>query len=247
MIELKNVSKIYSLGEQEVAALRDVSLKIEKGELTCVVGPSGAGKSTLLHLIGCLDTPTHGEILFDGKSVSSLPDEELSVLRRDRIGFVFQFFNLLPTLTAEENIALPRLIAGSRIEEVREQVERLLDLVGMKGRRHHRPDQLSGGELQRIAIARALVNDPLVVLADEPTGNLDTANGEVVISLLKQISERGTSSVVVATHNAGLTNLGDRTITLLDGRLESSAPAGSRLDPDAARRGQVSHLTKGGS
>jgi len=236
MIELKNVSKIYSLGEQEVAALNDVSLKIGKGELTCVVGPSGAGKSTLLHLIGCLDTPTRGEVLFDGKSVGTLKDEELSVLRRDRIGFVFQFFNLLPTLTAEENIALPRLIAGSRLEEVKEQVERLLDLVGMKGRRHHKPDQLSGGELQRIAIARALVNDPLVVLADEPTGNLDTANGEAVISLLRRISGQGTS-VVVATHNAELKSVGDRTITLLDGRLESSDAGGGRLASDAVGRG----------
>ena len=221
MIELKNVSKFYSLGEQDVVALRDVSVKIENGELTCVIGPSGAGKSTLLHLIGCLDKPTSGEILFDGQPISQLDDDELSALRRDRIGFVFQFFNLLPTLTAEENVALPRLIAGRRLEEVRDKVDGLLEVVGMRGRRHHKPDQLSGGELQRIAIARAMVNDPLIILADEPTGNLDTANGEVVISLLKEISARVTSSVVVATHNAALTKVGDSTIALLDGKLET--------------------------
>lgn len=221
MIELKNVSRIFSLGEQEVVALRDISARIESGELTCVVGPSGAGKSTLMHLIGCLDKPTSGEIFLDGQAVTALGDDELSVLRRDRIGFVFQFFNLMPTLTAEENVALPRLIAGCELEEVRNKVDGLLEVVGMTKRRHHKPDQLSGGELQRIAIARAMINDPLIILADEPTGNLDTANGDVVISLLKEISSRGTSSVVVATHNAGLTKVADSTFALLDGKLES--------------------------
>ncbi len=204
MIELRNVSKTFFTGEQEVVALRDISANIENGELTCVVGPSGAGKSTLMHLIGCLDKPTSGEIVFDGQPVTTLPDDELSALRRDHIGFVFQFFNLMPTLTAEENVALPRLIAGRRLEDIRDKVDGLLEVVGMTRRRHHKPDQLSGGELQRIAIARAMINDPLIILADEPTGNLDTANGEIVISLLKEISVRGTSSVVVATHNAGL-------------------------------------------
>jgi len=221
MIELRNVSKSYEMGGQEVLALQNISLEIGQGELTCVVGPSGAGKSTLLHLIGCLDTPTSGEILLDGQAVNSLSDDELSILRRDRIGFVFQFFNLLPTLTAEENIALPQLIAGRSLEDVREKVAALLEIIGLTSRRHHKPEQLSGGELQRIAIARAIINDPLVVLADEPTGNLDTSSGEIVISLLKEISERGTSSVVVASHNVELTKLGDRTIALRDGKLES--------------------------
>jgi putative ABC transport system ATP-binding protein len=221
MIELKNVSRVFSLGEQEVVALRDISARIDSGELTCVVGPSGAGKSTLMHLIGCLDKPTSGEIFLDGQAVTALGDDELSVLRRDRIGFVFQFFNLMPTLTAEENVALPRLIAGCELEEVRNKVDGLLEVVGMTKRRHHKPDQLSGGELQRIAIARAMINDPLIILADEPTGNLDTANGDVVISLLKEISARGTSSVVVATHNAGLTKVADSTLALLDGKLDS--------------------------
>jgi putative ABC transport system ATP-binding protein len=228
MIELKNVSKSYEMGGQEVLALQNISLEIEQGELTCVVGPSGAGKSTLLHLIGCLDTPTSGEILLDGKPVNSLSDDELSMMRRDRIGFVFQFFNLLPTLTAEENIALPQLIAGRSLEDVREKVASLLEIIGLTSRRHHKPEQLSGGELQRIAIARAIINDPLVVLADEPTGNLDTASGEIVISLLKEISERGTSSVVVATHNVELTKLGDCTIALRDGKLESWARKNSK-------------------
>ena len=230
MIEVKNVSRIFSLGEQEVVALRDISARIESGELTCVVGPSGAGKSTLMHLIGCLDRPTSGEIFFDGQAVTALDDDALSVLRRDRIGFVFQFFNLMPTLTAEENIALPRLIAGRELEEVRNKVDGLLEVVGMTKRRHHKPDQLSGGELQRIAIARAMINDPLIILADEPTGNLDTANGDVVISLLREISARGTSSVVVATHNAALTKVADSTLALLDGKLESwSRRDGTRI------------------
>lgn len=228
MIELKNVSKSYEMGGQEVLALQNISLEIEQGELTCVVGPSGAGKSTLLHLIGCLDTPTSGEIFLDGKPVNSLSDDELSMMRRDRIGFVFQFFNLLPTLTAEENIALPQLIAGRSLEDVRDKVASLLEIIGLTSRRHHKPEQLSGGELQRIAIARAIINDPLVVLADEPTGNLDTASGEIVISLLKEISERGTSSVVVATHNVELTKLGDCTIALRDGKLESWARKNSK-------------------
>lgn len=221
MIELRNVSKRYRMGGQEVMALQDISLKIETGELTCVVGPSGSGKSTLLHLIGCLDNPTSGDILFEDRPVKSLTDDELSVLRRDRIGFVFQFFNLLPTLTAEENIALPHLIAGRRIEDVRDKIDTLLETIGLTNRRHHKPDQLSGGELQRVAVARAMINDPLVILADEPTGNLDSANGEVIISLLKDISTRGTSSVVVATHNPDLAELGDSVIALADGRLQT--------------------------
>jgi putative ABC transport system ATP-binding protein len=227
MIELKNISKRYTMGGQEVLALQNISLEIEPGELSCVVGPSGAGKSTLLHLIGCLDTPSSGEILIEGQAINSLSDDALSVLRRDRIGFIFQFFNLLPTLTAEENIALPKLIAGRSLGEVREKVAGLLDIVGLTARRHHKPDQLSGGELQRVAIARAMINDPLVVLADEPTGNLDTASGEIIISLLKEISMRGTSSVVVATHNVELTKLADCTISLRDGKLESWTPKNS--------------------
>jgi len=223
MIELRKVSKTYLLDRQEVKALRDVSLRIFKGEFACVVGPSGSGKSTLLHLVGCLETPTSGEVLFDGSAINSWPDRELSLLRRDKIGFVFQFFNLLPTLSAEENIALPYLIAGGRLGDVRDKVNRLLEMVGLSGRGRHKPNQLSGGELQRIAIGRAMINDPVVVIADEPTGNLDSANGAIILSLLKKISSSGTSCVLVATHDRPLAAAADRVIALKDGQLEFTA------------------------
>jgi putative ABC transport system ATP-binding protein len=220
MIEVRSVTKTYMLHGQPVHALRDVSLSIGAGEFVCVVGPSGSGKSTLLHLMGCLDVPTGGEIIFEGLPVSDLSDDERSALRRDKIGFVFQFFNLLPTLTAEENVALPHLIAGRHVSEVRDTVDRVLELVGLRERRHHRPDQLSGGELQRIAIARAMIEDPVVILADEPTGNLDRANGEAVTALLRGVTRAGSCSVVIATHNPELAAAADSVVTLRDGQLD---------------------------
>ena len=221
MIELRNVSKTYRVGGQEVTALRDVSLEVRRGEWLCILGPSGSGKSTLLNLMGCLDFPTSGEVWFDGVPVSGLSDAELCALRRDKMGFVFQFFNLLPTFTAEENVALPYTIAGRHMNEVRPRVTAMLQAVGLETRRNHRPDEMSGGELQRIAVARATILEPVAVLADEPTGNLDSVNGDLVIHLLKQISRNTTSSLVLATHNTALAEMADSVVMLKDGKLQS--------------------------
>src|SRR5262249_13838003 len=178
--------KVVGEGEAGVWAVRGVDLEIPAGQLVSVVGPSGSGKSTLLHLLGGLDQPTEGEIVIGGTPISGMSDDEITIFRRRKIGFVFQFFNLLPTLTAEENVALPLLLDGRGWREVRPKVESVLDQVGLGRRRQHRPDELSGGEMQRVAIARALVIDPVLILADEPTGNLDSRTGEQVLALVRE-------------------------------------------------------------
>ncbi len=215
VLRAENLTKIYSRGSERVEALRGVSFRIESGEFVSIVGQSGAGKTTLLNLIGCMDTPTDGTLEVDGQPVSRLSDRKLTRLRSQKIGFVFQHFGLLPTLTVEENVALPALFA--RRGAGRKPVE-LLEEVGMAHRRTHRPHQLSGGEMQRVSIARALINEPSLLLADEPTGNLDSINGNAVLELFQKLNKAGLT-VVVVTHNPALANAARRQLCLQDGLL----------------------------
>jgi len=218
MISLENVSRAYGTGDKSVPAVRDVSVTIEPGTLVTIVGTSGSGKSTLLHLMGALDRPTSGAVRLEGKDIAKMSDDERTLLRRDRIGFVFQFFNLLPTLTALENVALAARLAGRSASETRARAGALLERVGLGARQSHRPDELSGGEMQRVAIARALMMDPPLLLADEPTGNLDSATGASVLELLRGAVESH-RTVVLVTHDPAIARRGDRTLTMADGRL----------------------------
>jgi putative ABC transport system ATP-binding protein len=226
MISLRRVRKVFGHGDTAVCALGGVDLEIPTGQLVSVVGASGSGKSTLLHLLGGLDQPTEGEIVIGGTPISGMSDDEITIFRRRKIGFVFQFFNLLPTLTAEENVALPLLLDGRGWREVRPKVESVLDQVGLGRRRQHRPDELSGGEMQRVAIARALVIDPVLILADEPTGNLDSRTGEQVLALVRD-ANRGGATVVLVTHDARAASYGSRTVTMQDGGIVSDTSRGS--------------------
>jgi putative ABC transport system ATP-binding protein len=215
-----------------VEALRGVTLSVRIGELVAIVGPSGSGKSTMLHLMGALDRPTSGSIRIHGVDLASLDDEGVTKLRRDKVGFVFQFFNLLPTLTAVENVMLPSLLAGKATQAVRSKALAQLDAMGLGRRGGHRPDQLSGGEMQRVAIARALVADPPLVLADEPTGNLDTKTGEEVLELL--VGAAGKRTVILVTHDPRIAGRADRVIAVRDGLVESdtirrAAPVSSKV------------------
>ncbi|MHA1709820.1 MAG: ABC transporter ATP-binding protein [Candidatus Baldrarchaeia archaeon] len=219
VIETVNLTKIYRLGPVEVRALYDVNLKVRRGEMVAVVGPSGSGKTTLLNMIGGLDKPTRGKVYIEGMDITRMDDKELAILRRKKIGFVFQFYNLIPVLDAYENVELPLIITGVPEEERRRRVERLLKLVGLEDRMHHRPDELSGGEQQKVAIARALANNPSIILADEPTGDLDTETGMKIMNLLKEISREEKVTVVVVTHDPQVAAIADRRIHLRDGRI----------------------------
>jgi putative ABC transport system ATP-binding protein len=221
VVRLVRVTRSHGEGAQRVAALDDLSLDIAAGEWTAVVGPSGSGKSTLLNLVAGIDVPTSGEVWVDGRELSKLSDDDLTRHRRDRIGVVYQFFNLLPTLSVRENVALPALLAGAAESEVLARADRLIESVGLSGRSRARPATLSGGEMQRVAIARALIHEPPLVLADEPTGNLDSRAGHAVLERLRDLTrERGTT-VVLVTHSAAAAALADRVIELHDGRLAS--------------------------
>jgi putative ABC transport system ATP-binding protein len=221
VIVLRDVHKVFRQGDAEVRALAGVSLDIAAGAFVSVMGPSGSGKSTLLHLMGGLDLPTSGEVTVDGSALSRMSDDEVTILRRRKIGFVFQFFNLLPTYTAEENVALPLLLDGVSAREARPRVDAALDAVGLSQRRRHRPEELSGGEMQRVAIARALVIEPRVILADEPTGNLDTRTGEQVLALLQAANRSRRCTVVLVTHDARAAAYAERLITLKDGVVDA--------------------------
>ena len=221
-VEAGGLTKVYRQGETDVHALRGVDLTVERGSFVAVMGPSGSGKSTLLHLIGALDTPTSGSLAIGGRSLEGLDDRALTELRRDRIGFVFQFFNLLPTLSAQENVALPALIAGERAPA---RAAELLRLVGLSDRADHLPSQLSGGEQQRVSIARALLREPDLVLADEPTGNLDTKSGATVLELLRRVADEG-QTVVVVTHAPSAASLADRVVFLRDGLVAGEVEGG---------------------
>lgn len=219
MIELKDVRKVYTRGEAPTIALDGVSLRIEKGEFVSIMGPSGSGKSTMLHLIGALDTPSSGDVILASENTAKMSDHELTLFRRQKLGFVFQFFNLLPTMSALENAALPALLNKVPHAEAMKRAQKLLEQVGLTKRLHHRPDQLSGGEMQRVAIARALVNTPVVMLADEPTGNLDSATGAEVLQMLRETTHNERVTLVMVTHDSNAAKVGDRIIHLKDGRL----------------------------
>lgn len=226
MIEIKQATKTYHQGSKEIHALRDISLTIAKGEFLSIMGPSGSGKSTLLNLIGGLDQPTSGEIFIDAIPLHGISDDELTLIRRRRIGFIFQFFNLLPILTAAENAGLPLLLEGLPFSKVKPRAEALLRKVGLAERIEHRPEQLSGGEMQRVAIARALITNPAVLLADEPTGNLDSATSEEIFRLLTGLHAEG-QTIVMVTHDRQAAGHGTRLITLKDGALAGDTAAGA--------------------
>jgi len=216
MIQVQKVSKAYLQGKREIHALSDVSFGIKKREFISIMGASGSGKSTLLNLIGGLDQPTAGKIFIDGSPLHGISDDELTLIRRKKVGFVFQFFNLLPILTAAENVGLPLLLDGVPFSQIEDKVIHLLESVGLGSRTKHRPEQLSGGEMQRVAIARALITDPAVLLADEPTGNLDSHISEEILGLLKNFNRAG-QTIVMVTHDARAASFGTRLIRLKDG------------------------------
>jgi putative ABC transport system ATP-binding protein len=218
MIQLRDLWRTYHVGDSDVHALRDVTLEISKGDYLAVMGPSGSGKSTLLNILGCLDQPTSGSYSFDGRDVGSLPDAERTRLRQSEIGFVFQFFHLLPRLTAQGNVELPMLFAGALRAERRQRAARALEAVGLSDRVHHRPDQLSGGQRQRVAIARAVVMEPGLLLADEPTGNLDRAAAVEVMELLSSMNEEG-QTVVLVTHDPEVASRARSAVRMDDGAI----------------------------
>jgi putative ABC transport system ATP-binding protein len=220
-IELRDVVREYRVGGQSVRALDEISLRLHGGQFVSIVGPSGAGKSTLLHLLGALDSPDSGSITFNGEEIGRLGDEQQSKFRHHRVGFVFQFFNLLPTLSAWENVAVPKLLDGVRLGKAKPDAIRLLDRVGLGNRTQHRPAELSGGQMQRVAVARALMMDPPLILADEPTGNLDSTTGASILELLAEVAhEDGRGRLVVmVTHNSDAADATDRVITMQDGRV----------------------------
>lgn len=218
-MELESVTKVYSLGEVEVRALNGVDFRAEAGEFIAIMGPSGSGKSTMLHIIGCLDRPTDGRVSIGGTDTSRLRDSQLARIRGRKIGFVFQFFNLYPTLSAVENVELPMTILGMEKELRREKAEALLSSVGLSGRAGHFPSQLSGGERQRVAIARAMANDPALILADEPTGNLDSKSGEEVLRIFQDLHEEG-RTIIIVTHEEQVSGIAGRTVKMKDGLVE---------------------------
>jgi len=221
MMELEQVTKIYQQGTRTVHAVRGVSLRVEGGEFVSIMGPSGSGKSTLMHLLGALDTPTTGRALFNGQDLRAMSDRQRSLLRRNCIGFVFQFFNLLPTLTALENVAMPLLLGSASRRAALKKAEASLDLVGLLHRAGHFPEEMSGGEMQRVAVARALVTAPQAVLCDEPTGNLDSHTSREILLLLRSLPEVGKRAVVMVTHDAAAGAFGDRIIRISDGLIDS--------------------------
>ena len=226
LIEARDLVKTYRLGSMTVPALRGVTFRIERNDYIAIMGPSGSGKSTLMNLLGCLDTPTSGEYRLDGTLVSVLSDDDLAAIRNRRIGFVFQTFNLLPRATGFQNVELPLIYAGLSKEERRKRVQAAIEAVGLEDRAHHRPSELSGGQRQRVAIARALVNDPSIILADEPTGNLDTVTGEEIMSIFESIRAAG-NTVILVTHEEEIAKKADRIIRLRDGRIEEDRVRGS--------------------
>lgn len=242
ILQAQDLSKNYQMGATTVSALTNVSLTVEPGEFLTVMGPSGSGKSTLLHLLGGFDQPSSGAVVLNGQRLSDLSDKQTTLLRRRKIGFVFQFFNLLPTLSAEENISLPLLIDRRPLRDYRERINRLLDMVGLGERRDHKPDQLSGGEQQRVAIARALVTKPAIVLADEPTGNLDTRSGDEVLRLrcaapaMRRACDEQGQTIVMVTHDPRAASHADRIVFVKDGQVAGEAQLAVEGDASAILR-----------
>jgi putative ABC transport system ATP-binding protein len=219
MIKMKKIQKIYGIGAAKVDALKDIDLEIKENEFVGLIGPSGSGKSTLMNIIGCLDVPTSGEYYFEGKSVEKFNHNQLAEIRNEKIGFIFQNFNLLPYATAFENIEIPMIFKGVKAKTRKARAVELLEKVGLGGRAHHKPNELSGGELQRVAIARALANNPSLILADEPTGNLDTKSGDEILAVFEDLWQQG-HTLLVITHNPNISARAQRIIKLIDGTIE---------------------------
>jgi len=230
IINLENISRVYQVGSEEVHALDDVSLKIDRNEYVAIMGPSGSGKSTLMNIVGCLDTPTSGSYILKGTNVSDMSDNELAEVRNREIGFVFQTFNLLPRATSFHNVELPLIYAGVPAAERRVKAEQALASVGLKERMLHKPNELSGGQRQRVAVARALVVGPSIILADEPTGNLDSKTGEDIMALFHEIYSKG-NTIILVTHEEYIANHAKRVIRLLDGKVESDKQVTERTIP----------------
>ncbi|WP_298847460.1 ABC transporter ATP-binding protein [Clostridium sp.] len=219
ILKVENLNKTYGKGENKVEALKNINLIINKGEFVAIVGASGSGKSTLLHLLGGLDRPTSGNVVIDGESIYDYKEEKLAVFRRRKIGFVFQFYNLLPILDVEENIALPALLDNDKVDKV--YLEELIKVLGLGERKNHLPSELSGGQQQRVSIGRAVFNKPSIILADEPTGNLDTKNSKDVMELLKFTAKKYNQTLILITHDLNIANMADRVITIEDGEITS--------------------------
>ncbi len=217
VVEVTEVTKHYQLGKTVIQALRGVTLEIEGGEFLCIAGPSGSGKTTLLNLIGCLDKPTAGQVAIEGREITNLSVYELAKLRRHKIGFIFQTFNLIPVLSAYENVELPLFMKGVEPSERQQRVHRVLEALGLDGLAHHRPDELSGGQQQRVAIARALVTEPVIILADEPTANLDSETGKAIIELMHQMNQQSGTTFIFSTHDPKVMERASRVINLKDG------------------------------
>lgn len=219
ILKVENLNKTYGKGDNKVEALKDVSLSINKGEFVAIVGASGSGKSTLLHLLGGLDRPTNGKVVIDGESIYNYKEEKLAIFRRRKIGFIFQFFNLIPVLDVEENIALPALLDNDKVDKA--YLEEIIEILGLKERKNHLPSELSGGQQQRVSIGRALLNKPSIILADEPTGNLDSKNSKEVIELLKYTARKYNQTLILITHDVNIASMADRVITIEDGEIVS--------------------------
>lgn len=220
ILKIKNLCKTYGKGNTRVEALKNINLTINEGEFAVVVGPSGSGKSTFLHIVGGVEKPTSGEVVIENTAINNLNEKELSIMRRRKIGFVFQFYNLLPVLTAEENMVMPLLLDGKEVDK--NYLEEIMDILGIKDRRDHLPSQLSGGQQQRVSIGRALANKPALILADEPTGNLDSKNSREIIELLRYSAKKYNQTLIVITHDLRIAKLADRVISIEDGEITSN-------------------------
>jgi putative ABC transport system ATP-binding protein len=221
LVEIRNISKVYHLGGEEIRALDGVSLDIEEGEFISIIGPSGSGKSTLMHILGCLDTPSHGSVNLDGTMIQDASPRQLAAIRNRKIGFVFQFFNLLPKLNVVQNVELPMVYSGASGRERRQRAREALQMVDLENRGKHRPSQLSGGQQQRVAIARALVNNPKIIFADEPTGNLDSHTGEAILDLFRKLNRDG-RTIILVTHDPEIAAVTPRRIEIRDGKIAAS-------------------------